>query len=370
MPLPAAAAVAVPAVASLVSGALGAFSSQSANETNIQLAREARGWQEQMYNKYQSPQAMMKQYEAAGLNPYLLGQNAGGVGQQPIGSPQVPHVQPVNYASGIDNAVNSLLQSQQVSINSEMAKADVTLKLAQAVSESYKTGGSKGVRQLFSVIGPALQNIDFDDGIFQRQALADIRQKEENSLLLKWQREFSQEYDPQRAQKEFANLDASTKSLLSQVDLNQSHIDLNSSYVKRTVSEIAKNFADAFSAKKVGEYYEVSASQMGIINDMLDLQYQDQEAEFALNAGVRSWKKQIPNRQLALDLYKGGLSSKGVQQSIQSNSWLQNFKEVTGAVGNMFKISFSGTKADINSRSYSNFNNVTPQPSYVPIQGF
>ena len=355
--------------APVISGVMGAQAQESANETNIQLNRENRLWQEQMYNKYYSPQAMMQQYKEAGLNPYMLGQNSGGVGQSAFPQSSAPNVYPANPMSGLDAGISSLLQSQQVSINSDQAKADITLKLAQAVSETYKVGGKKGVSQLFSVLEPSLKTIDYDDGLFMSQAISQIRLQEEQSLLVKWQREFSQTFDPHRAAKEFDNLEASTAALMSQVDLNQSNIDLNDAYIKRSVSEIARNFAEAFQAKKVGEYYEVSAGQLQIINGMLGMQFFDQLAEFNFNRGVRGYKNSFGARNDALNLFKAGLGAQGVSLGIQNNNFLQNFKEYTGAIGNMFKVNFglSNTKANI--RSFGQHENVT-NSSYIPIQGF
>lgn len=356
-------------IGSVLSGLTGALSGMAANSTNIQLARESRDWQELMYNRYYSPQAMMAQYEKAGLNPYMLGQNSGGVGQSAMPQTSFPTVQPVNPMSGIDSAVSTLLQQQQLSINAKNASADYALKLSEAVSETYKTGGSKAVKELFSVLEPSLQNIDFDQGLFAKEALSRIRLQDEESLLKNWQREFSKTFDPKRAELEFHNLEASTSELMSRVDLNKSNLDLNDAYIKRSVSEIARNFAEAFYAKKVGEYYEVSAGQLQIINGMLGMQFFDQLAEFNFNRGVRGYKNSFGARNDALNLFKAGLGAQGVSLGIQNNNFLQNFKEYTGAIGNMFKVNFglSNTKANI--RSFGKTENVT-NSSYIPIQGF
>lgn len=56
------------------------FSAQQAQAQMSFQARQselARDWQEQMYNQYQSPSAMMRQYKDAGLNPALMFGNAG-----------------------------------------------------------------------------------------------------------------------------------------------------------------------------------------------------------------------------------------------------------------------------------------------------
>lgn len=43
-----------------------------ANAFSAQQAQIARDWQEQMYNQYESPAAMMRQYQEAGINPAMV----------------------------------------------------------------------------------------------------------------------------------------------------------------------------------------------------------------------------------------------------------------------------------------------------------
>lgn len=350
--------------ASVLNGFIGAIAGQAANETNIQQAREARDWQEKMYNKYYSPQAMMRQYEDAGLNPYMLGQNNGGVGQSAMPTSPVASVNPVNPLSGTDSAINSILQQQQLSINAKSAQADFAMKLATAFSEAYKVGGKKGVNQLFSVLEPAIANVDFDEGVFAKEAKSRIYNMDMNSLLTEFQYETGKNYTPQQKKLEFENLAAQTKQLFNTIELQGSEIVLNKAQANVTSSQIAKNFAEAFSAKKVGDYYEVNAKQMEIINDMLDLQLQDAQAEFAFNTDVRKWKKEIPNRSKALGLFLGGIQGKNVQLGIQGNKFLQYGKEVTSMVGNMFKVNFGL------STNRTNFNNMNPEkPSTMFYSG-
>lgn len=55
-----------------LSAALPFISSLNANETSRMNAREARQWEEDMYNKYNSPSALVRQYQEAGINPALM----------------------------------------------------------------------------------------------------------------------------------------------------------------------------------------------------------------------------------------------------------------------------------------------------------
>lgn len=351
--------------ASVLSGLVGALSGQAANSANIQQAREAREWQEKMYNKYYSPQAMMKQYEKAGLNPYMLGQNSGGVGQSAMPTTQTPTVNPVNYLSGTDQAINSILQQQQLSLNAKSVQADFATKLATAFAEAYKVGGKKGTQQLFSVLEPTLQNVDFDDGFFAQRTKSEIYNIDMNSLLTDFQYETGKKYTPEQKQREFANLEAQTKQLLGCIAVQGSEVTLNKAKASEVASVIAKNFAEAFSAKKVGEYYEVNASQMQIINDMLDLQLKDAQADFAFNTDVRKWKKDITHRSQALGLFLGGIGAQNTKLSVEGNKFLQYGKEVTSMVGNLFKVNFGLSSSSANIRSGS-----LEKPSYIPISGF
>lgn len=76
-----------------------------------QEAQIARDWQEQQYNLYSSPQAMVRQYQDAGLNPALMyGQNlqsSTGSSPMPSGSSASGSALGVSGATG--NIVNSII---------------------------------------------------------------------------------------------------------------------------------------------------------------------------------------------------------------------------------------------------------------------
>lgn len=55
-----------------LSAVLPFISSLNANETSRMNARDARQWEESMYNKYNSPSALVRQYQQAGINPALM----------------------------------------------------------------------------------------------------------------------------------------------------------------------------------------------------------------------------------------------------------------------------------------------------------
>lgn len=116
---------------------------REANETNVDLAREARQWNEMMWNKqneYNTPSAQIERMKAAGLNPALMYSqgNVGNAGSVP--SSPVPQVQPVTgLGTGIaragDMIANTMLQYEHL----KQQRAQTELLYAKARKESNTT---------------------------------------------------------------------------------------------------------------------------------------------------------------------------------------------------------------------------------------
>lgn len=145
-----------PGTALLISGGVSALSSlfggltqskaqRSANETNIQLAREQMEWNEQMWNKqneYNTPLAQMQRLKAAGLNPALM-YSQGNVGNaSDVKSYNRASVNPVNPYSGVQNAASVISQSiaakQQLDLqDAQIAQANAQTKYILAQADWY-----------------------------------------------------------------------------------------------------------------------------------------------------------------------------------------------------------------------------------------
>lgn len=117
------------------------FSQNSANKTNMKIAREANALQERMFNRnitnqwdmwnannqYNSASSQRKRLEDAGLNPYLMMNtgNAGVAESTPLGStptPQTAHVEPARFNLG--NAFSDLFQRQSMLSQMDNMKAE------------------------------------------------------------------------------------------------------------------------------------------------------------------------------------------------------------------------------------------------------
>lgn len=145
----------------------------------------------------------------------------------------------------------------------------------------------------------------------------------------------------------------------------KSQESVNSSTIKNLAAQTVKAFAEAYGAQKQGDYYMMSAQQVSTMNKMLDLQYQDLEADFQMNTPLREAKRN--NIMLGMRVkgnFEQGLKAGSVQLGIESNTFLQNFKAYTGAIGQLVKVNFGV------SNNRTNFNNLNPdKPSKMFYSG-
>lgn len=102
----------------LASVAQGAFS--------IGATRAQRKWSEKMYNKYNSPEALVRQYNEAGINPALM------FGQSPIAAPTASEAAttPDNFAGDVVGMLGALMQLDLLDANKRSIEADIENKQA------------------------------------------------------------------------------------------------------------------------------------------------------------------------------------------------------------------------------------------------
>lgn len=128
----------------VIGGLFSSSGQKSANKTNIQLAREQRDWNEEMWNKqnaYNSPAAQIARMRAAGLNPALMysqgnvgnagdvkGYNPPSVGNELAGLGQ-------GISSGLGNVMSGMMQYEQL----KQIQAQTALLRAKATKELNTT---------------------------------------------------------------------------------------------------------------------------------------------------------------------------------------------------------------------------------------
>lgn len=193
------------------------------NHDEAQLDRQ---FQEDMYNKYQSPEAQMRQYQAAGLNPALMYE--GGVD---INGPSGGSAASVSGASGGDTPTNSFEQvmgvmsqfmnmitgasnigNQVIQLKNQTAetKATVAEKRAHADNLAADTEGKKLGNQITAAFGMARAYYE------NKQMQASIKQIYQN-----------------------------IRESASRIDLNNSTIEVNGEKIQVAKSEAELNWAKA-----------------------------------------------------------------------------------------------------------------------------
>lgn len=150
--------------ASLFGGLLGYDSNESANQTNLQIARETneqnykmfheqQDWNEMMWNKmnaYNTPMMQKERLRAAGINPYaMLGSNGQGtMGQAGLASSASPApaqgatVQPYDWSpsmAGVGRAIDSYFQNQNQDAQTDLLRIQAVTQLDQQVANIQET---------------------------------------------------------------------------------------------------------------------------------------------------------------------------------------------------------------------------------------
>ena len=355
---------------SVASSLFGINAQKEENQKNRDFALDM--WNRQ--NEYNSPANQRKLLEAGGYNPYSLSnQGLSGQSQTPLSPQNSPLPQFHNPTDGIANLLQNGLQIES---NMELQKAKQLESITDTMLKVYKDLGQKGLDDFSEKLAPVLQGLNFEGSPYMQMFNEEVKKMRSerynldmDSLLKDFQYESNKEWTNQERKAHFDNLVESTKYVVEQIKLASTEGELNEKRMWELASEYAKNMAQAYEAQKIGDYYHVYAGQMSIVNNMLDLQYQEQEADFAMNSWVRRFKKQIPNRKIALDLFTQGLGAQGVQLGIANNSFGQNFNFFTKALGNLVKVNFGVSDTRANIRSFGQHQNVT-NSSYIPVQGF
>lgn len=103
---------------------------QEANQFTSAEAEKARAWTEEMYNKYESPSAMMQQYEAAGLNPALM-YGASSSPSSSFSSPSASSVSP-SSGSGLSEIIGMVTNLSKLKADIANTEADTEMKLSAA----------------------------------------------------------------------------------------------------------------------------------------------------------------------------------------------------------------------------------------------
>lgn len=245
-------------LSSLIGGLFGLGASNSTNQTNLQIARENREFEKQMYdlhyrntrldwqaqNEYNSPLSQKHRLEAAGLNPYLAmsGSGSAGVATSLPNAPTQPKgtVIPMQDPSAsVSTMMGAATQAMQAVIQNRLLGEEIRSK--QNENDTYRLRTGVELMEAMSRIGlnkskrlgQNLENLfnqsSLDDRLYsiyldnqQRQATLNLTVKQyetqhlNNSLLAKQLQYFDREKEAQ-----IRNIMADTAVKYAQRDLTE-----------------------------------------------------------------------------------------------------------------------------------------------------
>lgn len=135
-----------------------------ANAFNSAEAQKARDWQEEQYLKYNSPQAMVRQMQEAGLNPALMY----GTSPSPAAStasPSVSSVAPSSSSSSGESIISDIINLANVKTDIDLKKSEAEKNRSQTTGQDIDNGfkdtlNSLNVEASRSQIRSTLQGIE------------------------------------------------------------------------------------------------------------------------------------------------------------------------------------------------------------------
>ena len=205
---------------------------------NAAEAEKQRFWEEQMYNKYQSPEAMVQQYAAAGLNPALA----------MTGGAQGPVSMNGTSASAGSGATSGTASAAAASVG-DVGAGISNLPGGQLMMEllGMFTDGIGSVSRIYDEYRDAhlkRSQEDYYDKLAEN-VTADTRNKQLESQMREIDLQYADAFKQiglTEAGVRITNLDAQTQKYLSDVNLALSDIKVNEGRLKLLESEISLNY--------------------------------------------------------------------------------------------------------------------------------
>lgn len=271
-------------------------------DLNEEMMRKQQQWQEDMYNKYQSPEAMMRQYKNAGLNPYLLG-NEGSVGSIPSSSSApMPNASApsMGYGSAVAQQEQTNASLEYYSAVAGNQKAQAVHNMFMAVSEAMKHG-TKNARMLLDEFAPQLRALDVDDDSFRKMFDSQFAEQDAMTSLRQIELALQKEFGRERSLTEIEQMNQSIAESVGRLGLMSSQADVNRATVGKVEAEarelgarLALDFAQAGYFKALGSQisqltpYVAFNAMLG--SGCLAMDYLTSEADFSQNEKVREWQ--------------------------------------------------------------------------------
>ena len=253
---------------------LGLSSQQSANETNLQFARETNeqnykmfkeqmAYQTDMWNRtnaYNTAKSQRQRLEAAGLNPYLMmqGGNAGTAEMQTAPQPnpaQRAEVRPLNFAGLSEHVMQlpmMLKQQEGMELDNDSKRIALKTQLQEQLARISKMR-SEGRLSRFHASLLAMQ---------ERSLLKEYQWiDEKNESYLQYQRAQTRQETARAIEQEFRN-----SNILPLVESQmKKELRLTDAQINAAYAAASHSLASAFAARMQGRLFNEQAITAGVM---------------------------------------------------------------------------------------------------------
>lgn len=246
--------------------------------------RYARAWQEDMYNKYYSPQATKRQLIEAGINPAISGDvGAGGSMPSPVqtGSPAVgfPHVD-----FGANEAISAYLQSSSVSAQNASYRAQSVESLIKAGTMIANDLGESAARDYFKTMLPTVVADQKEQYNVQRSFDVQLQAVNVSNQRAKLEYDLRTKYGDKQSMADLDKVDQWISESVARIGKMASDSKLNEANIEKVASEIVQNFASAklslSSANQIDKMLPYMQSKIMLENGLLGINYNTQSAVY------------------------------------------------------------------------------------------
>lgn len=204
---------------------------------NRLLSQQSRDWQEMMYNKYESPQALMQQFRDAGLNPALM---YGDASPSPSFSSDQASVGLGSAQHGNISLSDSLLVAQARNLNADSKKKESEIPLIQQEIENSKAKGDE-IRQNVELLkeNRLVKHEEFNRLLNENNFFVETWANRSDLIGADAAKaRLEVKTFKERFENEMKNLEQSTYMLYTQGQLNDEQ--------KKQVIEVTKNLQESF----------------------------------------------------------------------------------------------------------------------------
>lgn len=308
-------------------GLAGMWSTDQANQTNKQIAdnqywytkdlnkenrdwqseenKQARTWQEQMYNLYNSPSAMMRQYREAGLNPYMVGQGGAGSGGSAPSSPAMsgsPSAGGVSMGhpavpydmSFIGDSIARYMQAKQVDASAADQTAKAEYQYIKNYQELSKMNSDYAYEYLVTHM-QALRGTHFDADRFVNEFDYKLASDAANASLAKLYNDIEHTYGKSKAanfvanqEQEFNKMAAEIRKMASDASVNDADIALKAAQMVEAYAKSNNLNADTQTINALRNHLaNIYQKQSLSANDV----YGETHSEYEANELVRGYMK-------------------------------------------------------------------------------